>query len=169
MMNRDPCAYRAPPEGDSFPVTRMQLDKGYEIQRNAGDPQEIYDRVEKTTRITNALHLLNVFLNFQDLFQSNERVSDGKSEVADKNYVYSHPLLATEWGRQQAKLPVYRPVMFKEATRNKKTVVKAYRNYNWTMVELALDGSLWSGHPDFQLMKDKKFQVCGICVHALSG
>ena len=76
----------------------MQLDKGYKIQRNAGDPQEIYDRVEKTTIITNVLHLLNVFLNFQDLFQSNERVSDGKSEVADKNYVYLHPLLAAEWG-----------------------------------------------------------------------
>jgi hypothetical protein len=49
----------------------MQLDKGYEIQRKAGDPREIYDRVEKTRRITNVLQLLNMFLNFQDLFQSN--------------------------------------------------------------------------------------------------
>lgn len=101
MMNRDPCGYRAPSQDNNFPITSMQLDKGYEIQRNAGDPQEIYDRVEETMRITNALHLLNVFLNFQDLFQSNERVSDGKSEAADKNYVYLHPLLATQWGRQQ--------------------------------------------------------------------
>ena len=45
----------------------------------------------------------------------------------------------------------------------------AYKIFDWTMVELALDGSLWSGHPDFPLMKDKKFQVCGICVHELSG
>lgn len=59
--------------------------------------------------------------------------------------------------------------MFREVRRNKTTVVKAYKNYNWTMVELALDGSLWNGHPDFQLMKDKKFQVCGICAHELSG
>ncbi len=55
--------------------------------KNRGTPDEIAKRFAKTEKTRNALHLLNAFLNIQDVFQAIKRVNNDSVEKPDKKCI----------------------------------------------------------------------------------
>ena len=100
------------------------------------------------------LSKLNVFLFFQSIFQTNihKKRRNGKGDnIVEKGFVRNNPMSASEWAREQSKMPMRKPIKY-DGDGNMQA------DQSWTLLELALDGFFYKHHEVFEFYQQKEVQ-----------